>query len=268
MLVTFLLIFREALEAFLLVGILLTYLDRLGARAQARWIYLGVGAGLIASLAVAFVLQVMVDQLSNAFVRGAVTAAIMLTATAILTYMAIWMHRQARAHTEDARRRLHEHVSAGRMLGVASLAFVSVLREGIETVLFLSALAYSGEAVSLPGALAGVVAAIALVWLLISGTRQVPIGTFFRYTSLLLIVIAAGLLGSAVNQLQGLGLIPGTTQPVFDLTGFLPDTTGIGAFLRGLFGYNAEPTALQFALWAAYLGTAIAIWRRGHAKRA
>lgn len=267
MLATFLLSFREALEAFLLVGILLAYLNRLGARRHAVWIGLGVVAGLLASLVLAFVLQVMVDQLSDHFVRGLITAAIMLTATAILTYMAIWMHRQARAHTDDARRRLEEHVSAGRVLGIAALAFVSVLREGIETVLFLSALAYSGEGISAWGALGGVVVAIVLVWLLLTGTRKVPIGPFFRYTSLLLIIIAAGLLGSAVNQLQGLGLIPGGAA-LFNLTPVLPDSSGVGVFLRGLFGYNATPTALQLALWAAYLAAAILVWKRGGPRHA
>lgn len=266
MLVTFLVTFRESLEAFLLVGILLAYLGRLGARRQGRWIYLGVLAGLLASVAVAFVLQVLVDQLHDALVRGVLTAAIMVVATVILTYMAIWMHRQARAHTEDARRRLEAHVSAGRVLGIAALAFVSVLREGIETVLFLSALAYGGETVSAPGGLLGMVAAAALVWLLVTGTRRVPIGPFFRYTSLLLIVVAAGLLGSAVNQLQGLGLVPGPSAPLFDLSAILPDTAGPGVFLRGLFGYNATPTLQQFVPWALYLLAAVTFWRRDRAR--
>lgn len=268
MLVTFLITFREGLESFLLVGILLAYLGRIGARRQAIWIYLGAIAGLAASVIAAFVLQVLVDQFRSQYFRSLLTAAIMLTATIILTYMAIWMHRQAKAHTDDARRRLHDHVAAGRMLGIAALAFVSVLREGIETVLFLSALTYGGEPVSVSGGLLGIVCAIGLVWLLLTGTRRVPIGPFFRYTSLLLIVVAAGLLGSAVNQLQGLGLVPGSTMPIFNLSSWLPDSSGPGVFLRGLFGYNAAPTLQQFLPWAAYLVVAIAIWRRDHARHA
>lgn len=268
MLVTFILVFREALEAFLLVGILLVYLNRLGAKRKGIWIYLGAAAGLLASLAVAFILQVVVDQLSDKLIRGILTAVMMLIATVILTYMAIWMHRQARSHTEDARRKLAEHVSAGRVFGIAALAFVSVLREGVETVLFLSALAFGGEPISLNGALLGIACAILAVWLLLTSTRRVPIGPFFRYTSLLLIIVAAGLLGSAVNQLQGQGLIPGPTGAVFDLSSVLPDTSGAGVFLRGLFGYNATPTLQQFLLWAAYLVVAVSIWRRDGARTA
>ncbi|TMV61845.1 hypothetical protein FGG78_35055, partial [Thioclava sp. BHET1] len=134
-------------------------------------------------------------------------------------------------------------------------------------VLFLSALAYSGEAISLPGMVIGLVAAAALVWVILATTRSVPLAPFFRYSSLLLIIIAAGLLGSAVNQLQVLSIVPGPITPLFNLSGILPDTTGVGIFLRGLFGYNATPTAAQFALWALYLIGALAVWKRGAARR-
>jgi high-affinity iron transporter len=201
--------------------------------------------GLLASLVTAFVLQVVVDQFRNELYRALLTAGIMLMASCILTYMAIWMHKQARAH---AKRRLEGHIGAGNVIGVAMLAFVSVLREGIETVLFLSALAYTGESLSIVGGLAGLLLAILLVWLLI--------------------IIAAGLLGSAINMLQGAGIVPGSTTPIFDISGILPDTTGVGVFLRGLFGYNASPTAAQLALWAVYLAIAVLLWRRGHASRA
>lgn len=267
MLLTFLILFRESLEAFLLVGILIAYLHRLNGRRYVKWIYVGVGAGLVGSFVAAFVLQVVIDQFNNEFYRAILTAAIMFVAACILTYMAIWMHKQAKAQTEQAKQQLKEYMTAGNVVGVAMLAFVSVLREGIETVLFLSALAYTGQPLSVPAGLAGVALAIALVWLLVSGTRRVPLQPFFRYTSLILIIIAAGLLGSAVNMLQGAGVLPGS-GPIFDISNILPDTTGIGIFLRGLFGYNASPTLPQFGLWAAYLIAAAVLWRRGYAAKA
>ena len=268
MLLTFLILFRESLEAFLLVGILLAYLRRIGGERYARWIYVGVAAGLTASVVAAFVLQVVVDQFSNELYRAVLTAAIMLVATGILTYMAIWMHRQARAHTEHAKRQLEEYMTAGNVIGIAMLAFFSVWREGLETVLFLSAFAYTGEGLSLAGGLLGMVVAVLLIWLLISGTQRVPLTIFFRYTSLLLLVIAAGLLGSAVAMLQSAGFHLGPSAPLFDISAVLPDTSGLGVFLRGLFGYNATPTPPQFALWAAYLLIAVVLWRRGYAAKA
>ena len=268
MLLTFLILFRESLEAFLLVGILLAYLARIGARRYARWIYAGVAGGLAASLVAAFVLQVLVDQFSNELYRALLTAAIMFAATCILTYMAIWMGKQARAHTEHAKRQLEEHISAGNVLGIATLAFFSVWREGLETVLFLSALTYTGQGLSLLGGVLGMVLAVALIWLLISGTRRVPMHIFFRYTSLLLIVIAAGLLGSAIAVLQSAGVHVGPAAPLFDVSSILPDTSGVGVYLRGLFGYNATPSPPQFALWADYMIVAVLLWRRGYAAKA
>ena len=268
MLLTFLILFRESLEAFLLVGILLAYLRRIGGERYSRWIYVGVAAGLIASVVAAFILQVVVDQFSNEFYRAILSAAIMFTATCILTYMAIWMHRQARAHTDHAKRLLQDYMTAGNVIGIAMLAFFSVWREGLETVLFLSALAYTGQGLSLAGGLLGMVLAVLLIWMLISGTQRVPLQIFFRYTSLLLIVIAAGLLGSAVAMLQSAGFPLGPSAPLFDISSILPDTTGLGVFLRGLFGYNATPTPPQFALWAVYLLVAVMLWRRGYAAKA
>jgi high-affinity iron transporter len=268
MFITFLIGFRESLEAFLLVGILLAYLYRVGAGRYAKWIYVGVAAGLFASLVAAFLFQVVVDQFHNDLYRAYLTAGIMVIATLVLTYMAVWMQKQAKAHTAHATKQLEGYVAGDQVFGIALLAFVSVWREGLETVLFLSALAYGGDPPSLAGGLIGLVLAIGLVWLLVFGMRKVPLQAFFRYTSLFLIVIAAGLLGSAVNVLQAQGVIPGGTTPLFDISGVLSDTTGVGMFLRGLFGYNATPTADQFVLWALYLAVAVWLWRRGYAARA
>lgn len=268
MFLTFLIAFREGLEAFLMVGILLAYLSRIGAGRYAKWIYVGVAAGLAASVVAAFVFQVVVDQFETDRYRTYLTAGIMLAAVLVLTYMAIWMHKQAKAHTEHARQQLETYVAASNIFGVAFLAFISVWREGLETVLFLSALAYSGSPPSPAGGLLGLASAVILVWILVAGARKVPLQAFFRYTSLLLIVIAAGLLGSAVNVLQGAGVMPGPTAPLFDMSRVLSDGSGFGLFLRGLFGYNSSPTAPQFLVWAAYLAIALACWRRGYAAKA
>lgn len=268
MFVTFLILFREGLEAFLLVGILLAYLKQLGGGQYAKWIYVGVLAGIVGSFFAAVILQVVVDQFSNELYRSVLTAAIMLAATVILTYMAIWMGKQAKAHTDEAKRRLESHLGAGNVIGIAALAFFSVFREGLETVLFLSALSMGGEAPSLLGGIVGLVLSAVLVALLVRGARRIPFPVFFRYTSLLLLVIAAGLLGSSVNMLQSAGVLAGSTAPLFDISTILPDTSGVGAFLRGLVGYNATPTAAQFALWALYLAAAVVLWRRSYAAKA
>jgi high-affinity iron transporter len=269
MLASFLITLREGLEAFLLVGILLSYLERLGAAHYQRYVYLGALAGLFASVLAAFVLQLVVSQFDDEYYRTCLMIGILLFASGLLTYMAIWMQRQARERTSEVRRQLEAHVGARNLLGMVSLSFAAVLREGIETVLFFSALAYAPAGLSfqsgLLGGLLGLAASAALVYAMLRGSRRVPIGAFFKYTGLLVLVIAAGLLSSSVNMMQAVGWLPFLDSPLFDISFLLGDRDGIGLFLRALFGYNASPTPLQFVAWAGYLGLFLALWRRAHA---
>lgn len=265
MFVTFLIAFRESLEAFLLVGILLAYLRELDATRYAVWIFAGVVAGLLAAVAAAFVLQFVVDQFHSDTYRLILTATIMVIAAAVLSYMAIWMQKQAKEATGAAKQQLKMHVSTGNIFGIAFLAFISVWREAMETILFFSALVYGGSTISPIGGVLGFALAIVFVWLLLRGTRGVPIRQFFKWSSLLLIVIAAGLLASATNILQGLSYLPGPTAALFNLTPVLPDTGGLGEFLRGLFGYSATPTPLQFGVWLLFLLIAGSLWYRAYA---
>lgn len=272
MLASFLITFREGLEAFLLVGIVLAYLRKLDATRHHKWIYLGVLVGLVVSLAGAVVFQVLVDQFENQRYQTMLMIAVLLVASFVLSSMALWMQRQARAHTETIKRQLQSHVDSGNLMGMVLLAFVAVLREGFETVLFFSALTYSGQGVDLQegmiGAFGGLAVSVAMVWMLMRGTRRVPLQAFFRYTSLLVIVIAAGLLGSSVNMMQSVGWIEILKTPLFDISHVLDDRGLFGTFLRALFGYNSSPTSLQFGSWLVYLAVAVALWRRGYARAA
>ncbi|MBZ9560113.1 MULTISPECIES: FTR1 family protein [unclassified Modicisalibacter] len=268
MLTSFLITFREGLEAFLLVGVILVHLAKLDARRYFRYIYLGVAAGLVVSFVAAVMFQVVVDQFHQQQYRQIFMAVIMLTAAAVLTYMVTWMSRQAGRKVSQVHEDLSQLVSGGDVLGLSLLAFVSIAREGLETVLFFSALTYSGGAGglqgSVTGALIGLVAAVALVWVVFSRARKVPLQPLFRYTSLLLIVIAAGLLASATNILQAAEVLPLFQGQLFDLSGVLSDQGPFGMFLRGLFGYNATPTTAQFAVWAVYLAVFLVIWQRSY----
>ncbi|MEM9222301.1 MAG: FTR1 family protein [Pseudomonadota bacterium] len=261
---TFLIVFREGLEAFLLVGILLAYLRQLEATRYSVWIFVGAFLGILVALGTAFILEFVISKFHSDTYRLILTAAIMVLAATVLSYMAVWMHKQAKEMTGAAKEQLRQYVSAGNVVGVAFLSFISVWRESMETILFLSALMYSGVAISLPGGLIGFVLAITVVWLLLRGARNLPLRAFFRWSSLLLIIIAAGLLASATNILQGLGYLPGPTTALFNLSGIVPDTGGAGEFLRGLFGYDATPTPLQFGVWLAFLLCALTLWLKAY----
>ncbi|MCW9035131.1 MAG: FTR1 family protein [Rhodospirillales bacterium] len=271
MFASFLITFREGLEAFLLVGIILSYLTKLNARHYAKYIYFGVAAGLVVSLLVAFLFQVVIDQFDNERYQHFLMIFILSFASIVLTYMAIWMQRQAKAQVDQVKRDLEDHISTGNLWGMVFLAFIAVLREGFETVLFFSALLHSGQGISLEdgliGAVLGIVLSIALVWALMRGTKQVAIAPFFKYTSLLIIVIAAGLLSSAVNMMQAVHIVPIIAEGIFDISHILDDRGTFGTFLRALFGYNASPTLIQFSVWVLYLGTFLFFWNRGYAQK-
>jgi high-affinity iron transporter len=139
-------------------------------------------------------------------------------------------------------------------MALAGLAFVAVLREGLETVLFLFAIgSSSGPAVpTLLAALAGLVVAVAIGWgIFVLGVR-IDLRRFFTITGIVLIFVSAGLIAFAIGEFAEAGLIP-TTPTAFDLSAVLPDTSPLGSLLSGLFGYRAAPTVLELVGYLAYL---------------
>jgi high-affinity iron transporter len=228
-----------------------------------------VGVGLVVSLILAFAFQVLISQFESERYRNLLMIGILLFASGVLSYMSIWMQRQSGARVSAVRSQLEAHVGARNVIGMCLLASVAVLREGFETVLFFSALSYAeSESMTLQsgvaGGLLGLASSIALVWVLMRGTRKLALGPFFKYTGLLLIVIAAGLFSSAVNLMQTVGWLP-PGNALFDISFILDDRTGIGLFLRALLGYNAAPNLLQFLSWTLFLGTFLFFWRRTYA---
>jgi len=227
--------------------------------------------GLIASLAVAFLFQVVVSQFESERYNHLLMAGILIFATLVLSYMAVWMQKQAKSQVGAMTARIDAAIDTGNLFGLALLAFLAVMREGFETVLFFSALVYSGQGVDLHeglmGALGGLLLSMVLVWGLLRSTRKVALAPFFRWTGLLIIIIAAGLLSSAVNMLQAAGVITLWTEPVFNISHVLDDQGVFGTFLRALFGYNASPAGLQLATWLIYLAVFVTLWHRNYSPK-
>ena len=170
------------------------------------------------------------------------------------------MRRQARLVKGELQAAVDRALTAGTAWALAVLAFTAIIREGIETSLFLfgqvtaaASAAPSGEISVIVGALAGLLIAAALGYLIYVGARRVNYGTFFRVTGLALIFIAAGLLSHGVQELIEVGVINFATQPVFDISAILPDDTGLGEFLRALVGYSARPEVITVAVYLAYV---------------
>lgn len=262
----FVIALREGIEAALIVSILLAYLRQLGRADRSRVVWWGTALAVIVSVAVGtsiFVIGAEFEGTAEALFEGLVT----LTAVGVLTWMIFWMRRQG----SRIRAELHEKVDTALMTGgaaLAALAFFAVLREGIETALFLFAAAEGtavdagGVSAQLIGAALGLTLAVTLGILLFRGAIRLNLRTFFRVTGLALIVIAAGLFAYGIHELQEAGWFPFLETTAFDVSASLPDDSGLGAILRGLLGYNADPTTLEVIAWSGYIVIVGALYLR------
>ena len=180
-----------------------------------------------------------------------------LTAVAVLTYMIFWMSRHAREIRGELQRKMDETIDRGRLIGVAAIAFVTVFREGVETVLFLTPLGVTDPAGTALGFLVGLVAVLVLAVVMFRGTARLDIRKFFTTTSILLIVFAAGLTAIGVHEfnevyeLTGLG-IPPVVDHVWDTSAVLAEASPAGLILKSLVGYNANPSLTEVLAYLAY----------------
>jgi high-affinity iron transporter len=253
----FIVALREGIEAALIVSILLAYLKQLGRQDRAPLIWGGTAAAIVLSAVVGtviFVVGAEFEGTAEQVFEGLVT----LTAVSVLTWMIFWMRRQGARMRSELQEKVDVALTGGG-IALAALAFTAVLREGIETALFLFAAAQGtaveagGVGAQIVGAVLGLALAVVLGVLLYRGGIRMNLRTFFRVTGALLIVVAAGLFAYSVHELQEAGWLPFLTATAFDVSATLPDDSGLGAVLRGLVGFNADPTVLELFAWLGYL---------------
>ena len=265
---------REGVEAALIIGIILSYLSRTGRRDAFGRIWAGVAAAIAVSLAAGIALFTAVGEFQAPY-EQIFEAATMLVAATVVTWMLFWMRRQSASVRNELHAALSRAIDDGSAGGLALLAFVSVIREGLETSFFLAGQATSAQAAApwvLVGAAMGLAIAVSIGAGIYRGARRVNLGVFFRWTGISLVFIAAGLLASAVHELVEIGWISVGTGVVADLSAILPHTAIdgapdglpriIGGFLHALLGYNSQPELVMVLAWAAYTGTVLALYLR------
>lgn len=249
----FFLMLREGLEAALIVGIIAAYLVRIGRRDALPRIAVGVGVAIGLSLAAGLLVVLTVGQLPLTL-RAAIEGLASVIAVAVLTWMLFWMRRQGRAIKGELEHGVDVALTAGSTTALVGLAFVAVIREGLETVLFLFAVgASSGEVASLlVASVAGLVVAVAIGWAIFALGVRVDLRRFFTGTGIVLIFVSAGLVAFGIAEFTEAGLLP-VTATAFDLSSSLPVSSPIGSLLSGLFGYRAAPTVLEVLGYLVYL---------------
>jgi high-affinity iron transporter len=253
MLVSLIIVFREAMEAGLIVGIVLAATQ--GIPGRGRWI----AGGLAAGVAGAGIVAVFAAALSNAF-EGAgqeiFTASILCFAVVMLSWHILWMSHHARAMAAEFRQ-VGQAVRLGQrsLAALGAVVAIAVLREGAEVVLFLYGVAAGSQTTALSlvgGGLAGLALAVVLSWLLYRGLVAMPVHRLFKVTNGLIALLAAGMAGQAVATLHSADLLPGWGDQLWDTSAFLADNSIVGKALHALIGYSARPSGIQLAAW---LGT-------------
>jgi len=261
---------REGIEGSLICSILLTCLASAGRRDLFRSVFLGAGAAVVLATGVGIAIWVVTrDTFRSAtpYVHSRsqdwFETAVFIVAVGVLTYMTFWMRRHSRSMGRELRAKVSGAVTGGSGIALAVIAFVTVGREAIETVIFLLAIVYQSSPLQLLiGAVAGLAIALGVSYAIFRVGVRINLGRFFAIVGSLLMVVAAGLLADAVQNLQQLNVLPGGSLTVWNMSGTLPDDTGIGDVLHGLVGYSAAPTVLQAALWVAFLAVGLTLFLR------
>ena len=266
MFVPFLIMLREGVEAALIVGIVASYLAQTGRADALRHVWLGVALSALLCVIVGAGLEFARAEFPQK-AQEAFEAAVGLLAAVILTGMVFWMRRAALS----IRSSLHGQVDAalahetGGGWALAGVAFLAVAREGLESVVFLMA-AFQQEEVGLEaplGAALGLVAAVAIGVMIFRFGRKLDLRRFFRWTGVLILFVATGLLAGALRSAHEAGLWNHLQGLAYDLSEVVPIDGIVGTLLSGLFGYRDAPSVGEVAVYLAYLVPALLLFLRG-----
>ena len=249
---SYLLSLREGIEAALIIGIVLGALRQMHRTdfSSAVWI------GVISASALSVLAGVLLTVLGLSFDGQAeqiFEGITMLLAAGVLTWMIFWMSRQARNIKGELESGVHKAAFEGGKRGLFALAFLAVLREGIELALFLVASVFASDVQqTLIGAFLGLGTAILLGWSLFATTVRLDLHRFFQVTGFLLILFAAGLVAHGVHEFNEAGLIPSVIEHVWDVNPILDEKATLGSMLKALFGYNGNPSLTEVLAYFTY----------------
>jgi high-affinity iron transporter len=258
MLSTFLIALREGLEAALIVGILVAYLVKTGRNHLLAPLWIGVGTAIAASLALGGFLSFTSAELSDRgeeFFAGTTS----FLAVGFVTWMVFWMKRAARGLRDELHGKVDSAVGAGA-LAIAVTAFVAVVREGLETALFIyTNFKTVGAASSATiGLILGLALAVALGYLIYNRSVKINLSKFFQITGTALVVVAAGVLSYGIHEYQELGWLPGGESFIWDVTSWMAKDSILATVLAGSIGFDTTTSWLQFIVAGAYIG--IILW--------
>jgi high-affinity iron transporter len=253
-LATFVIGLREGLEASLVVGIVAAFLVQRGERRALRSVWVGVLLAVALCVGVAVALQAATQQLPQ---RGQeqLETVLALVAVAMVTYMIVWMTRHARSMKADLEHAAGTALGKGSAWALVAMAFLAVLREGLETSVFLLATyqASGSNALGAVGASLGILLAVALGYLVYRGGVRLDLARLFRVTGVLLVLVAAGLVMSAAHTAYEAGWLLAGQDQALDLAALVEPGTVRSALFTGVLGWQPRPTVAEVVGWSVYL---------------
>jgi high-affinity iron transporter len=244
---------REGIEAALIISILASYLKKVGEGKRIRIMMSGVAIAVLASILIGLVLSLSLQGLP-AFTQENITGVASLVAVGFITWMIFWMAK----HSRELAGHLHTGVDralAGSSLGLIGVAFLSVIREGLETSISLwsASKAIGGDQSSIWGAILGLSSAAVLGYLMYRGSVKIKLHIFFKYTGAYLVILAASIFAYALGEFTESGVITFLTSPSYDVSGIIGEGTVLDVLLRGAFGFMSAPTLLQTIAWVGFV---------------
>ncbi|KOS57018.1 iron uptake transporter permease EfeU [Rhodococcus rhodochrous] len=253
---------REGLEAGIVVMILVAFLVKSERRDALRWVRLGVGTAVAMVAATFAIIHLGTTTLTGLAAEVAAGLA-SLVAVVIVTAMVLWMRTASRSISGDLRAGMEKALLAGPA-AVLALSFFAVGREGLETALLMVGYAENtaGSAWPLVGLLLGLGVAAVLTVLMYLGAIRIDMARFFRYTGVLLVVVAAGILAYGLRALQIGGVLPGGSTLAFDVSAHYDAGSWYGTVLAGIFNLRPDPTIVQAVAWVSYLAVVLSLFLR------
>jgi len=254
---------REGLEAALVVVILVAFLVKTRRRWALRYVWSGVAIAVLLSVGIGAVLTFGTRQLSfeqHELIGGSAS----ILAVAFVTGMVFWMRTAARTISGQLKGKLDRALDIGP-LAVALVGFLGVGREGLETAIFFYATTQAaGQGTSQPlvGFVVGLLAAVVVGVLIYKGAVRIDLGAFFRWTGILLVIVAAGILGYGLHDLQEGAFLPGLNTLAFDVSQVIDPGSWYATLLKGIFNFTPSTTVLQAVAWVLYVGVVLTLFLR------
>lgn len=251
---------REGLEASIVVMILVAFLVKSERRDALKWVWLGVGAAIAMTVGVFLVIQFGENTITGLGAE-AIAGVASLAAVGIVTTMVLWMKKASAGLSGQLRSEMAQALQTGGA-AVATLAFLAVGREGVETALFMVGYAEAETLWPLTGLIVGVLIAAAIAYGMYQGAVRLDLAKFFTYTGVFLILVAAGILSYGIGALQTVGWLPGLAHRAFDITSWMNWSSWYGEVIQGVFNVTPTPTMLQLVCWLAYLVIVLVLFLR------